>query len=71
MRLLYTPTEAAVALGISRSKMYELLRTERIKSVHIDASRRIPSAELERFVEASAGPTASTSSDDPDRRASA
>ena len=41
-KLLLTPEEAAAALGICRSKLYELLRAGVIESVHIGASRRIP-----------------------------
>ena len=42
VRLLLTPTEAAEALGIGRSKLYELLQTGVLESVHIGACRRIP-----------------------------
>ena len=41
-QLLLTPVEAARALGIGRSKLYELLQTGILESVHIGASRRIP-----------------------------
>ena len=41
-KLLLTPEEAAAALGICRSKLYELLQAGVIESVHIGASRRIP-----------------------------
>jgi excisionase family DNA binding protein len=40
--VLLTPTEAARALGIGRSKLYELLQTGVLESVHIGACRRIP-----------------------------
>ncbi|MDT7782218.1 MAG: hypothetical protein QOF58_637 [Pseudonocardiales bacterium] len=40
--VLLTPTEAARALGIGRSKLYELLQTGALESVHIGACRRIP-----------------------------
>jgi excisionase family DNA binding protein len=45
-RLLLTPTEAARALGIGRSKLYELLRTEVIPSVRIGTCRRIAAEDL-------------------------
>ena len=40
--VLLTPREAANALGIGRSKLYELLQTGVLESVHIGACRRIP-----------------------------
>ena len=49
-KLLLTTTEAADALGICRSKLYELLRAGRLESVRIDGSRRVPAAVLEEFV---------------------
>jgi excisionase family DNA binding protein len=49
-KLLLTTTEAAHALGICRSKLYELLRAGRLESVRIDGSRRVPAAVLEEFV---------------------
>ncbi len=49
-KLLLTPTEAATALGIGRSKVYELMQTGQLQSVHIGACRRIPAAELEALV---------------------
>jgi excisionase family DNA binding protein len=49
-KLLLTPTEAAAALGIGRSKVYELMQTGQLQSVHIGACRRIPAAELEALV---------------------
>lgn len=50
-RLVLTPEEAAHALGISRSKLYELLRAGAIESIRIDRSRRIPIQALRDFVE--------------------
>jgi excisionase family DNA binding protein len=49
-KLLLTPCEAAIALGISRSKLYELLAKGDIGSVHIGASRRIPTEALAAYV---------------------
>jgi len=48
--MLYTPTEAAAALGIGRSKLYELLQTGVLESVHIGACRRIPAEALTDLV---------------------
>lgn len=50
-RLLLTPKEAARALGIGRSKLYELLRRGIVPSVRIDSSRRIVAADLPAVIE--------------------
>ena len=44
--ILLTPTEAAIALGIGRSKLYELMQDGILESVHIGACRRIPTDAL-------------------------
>ena len=44
--ILLTPTEAARALGIGRSKLYELMQQGVLESVHIGACRRIPTDAL-------------------------
>jgi excisionase family DNA binding protein len=49
-RLLLTVPEAAEALAISRSKLYELLASGDVASIRIDGSRRIPLAALEEYV---------------------
>ncbi len=36
-KLLLTPTEAATALGIGRSKVYELMQTGQLESAHVGA----------------------------------
>ena len=51
VRLLLTPTEAAEALGIGRSKLYELLRDGVVPSVTIGACRRIIADDLAAVVE--------------------
>jgi excisionase family DNA binding protein len=48
--LLLTVAEAARRLSISRSKMYELLTAERIESVKISRSRRVPLVACEEYV---------------------
>lgn len=48
--LLLRPSEAADALGISRSALYELMGVGVLRGVKIGASRRIPRDELESFV---------------------
>lgn len=49
-KLLLTTTEAAKALGIGRSKVYELLQTGQLMSVRIGASRRVPADAVHTFV---------------------
>ena len=41
-KLLLTVPEAAEALGISRSKLYQLISAGLIRSIRIDGSRRVP-----------------------------
>jgi excisionase family DNA binding protein len=49
--LLLTPTEAAEALGIGRSKLYELLRAGVVPSVAIGTCRRIIASDLLAVIE--------------------
>lgn len=49
-KVLLTPTEAAVALGIGRSKVYELLRSGDLPSVRTGACRCIPAQSLTAFL---------------------
>ncbi len=49
-KVLYTPTEAAFALGIGRSKLYELISGGQLESVRIGACRRIPAQALTEFL---------------------
>ena len=49
-RLLLTVSEAAEMLAISRSKLYELIASNAIRSVRIDGSRRIPIAALTDYI---------------------
>jgi excisionase family DNA binding protein len=51
-RLLLTVPEAAEALAISRSKLYELIAAGLVRSVRIDGSRRVPVEALETYVAA-------------------
>ena len=50
-RLLLRPEEAAELLGIGRSKLYDLLATGEVESVHIGSCRRIPIEGLHRYVD--------------------
>ncbi|MCF6467635.1 helix-turn-helix domain-containing protein [Nonomuraea sp. MG754425] len=49
-RLLLTVPEAAEALAISRSKLYQLLATGAVDSIRIDGSRRIPVSALTDYI---------------------
>ena len=49
-RLLLRPAEAGEAIGIGRSKIYELLAAGVIPSVRIGKAVRVPVSSLERFV---------------------
>ena len=49
-KLLLTVPEAAAALAISRSKLYELLAAGLVRSVRIDGSWRVPVDALETYV---------------------
>ena len=49
-RLLLTVPEAAEALAISRSKLYELIAAGLVRSIRIDGSRRVPVEALETYV---------------------
>ena len=55
-KLLLTPTEAAQDLGIGRSKVYELVQTGQLTSVHIGACRRDP-ADVNRIMDEHRGIT--------------
>ncbi|MEK6206944.1 MAG: helix-turn-helix domain-containing protein [Chloroflexota bacterium] len=48
--LLLKPEEAADALGIGRTRVYQLMREGELRSLKIGKSRRIPVAALEAFV---------------------
>ena len=50
-RLVYTIREAAAALRISRTKLYELLDSGEIESVHIGRSRKIPADALRTYLD--------------------
>ena len=49
-RLLYRLSDAALALSLSRAKVYELINSGALRSVRIDGARRIRAADLEAFV---------------------
>jgi excisionase family DNA binding protein len=49
-KLLLTPPEAAMMLGIGRTKLYELIRSGELVSITIDRARRIPTVAAEAYV---------------------
>ena len=51
-KLLLTTEEVARALGISRTKVYELILAGTLESVKIGSCRRVPVAALDAYVEA-------------------
>jgi excisionase family DNA binding protein len=57
-RLLYRVGEAALALGLSRAKVYELINSAALQAVRIDGARRIRAADLEAFVASLSGEAA-------------
>jgi len=50
--LLLRPSEVAETLGLSRSKVFELLAAHELPSVHIGRSTRVPRHELETWLSA-------------------
>ena len=48
--LLMTPAEAAHALRLSRSKLYQLLQDGQIRSIKIGRLRRVPTSEVQRYI---------------------
>jgi len=51
-KLLLTPKEVQVALGISRPQVYKMLTDGTLPSIRIGRLIRISSAELHRWIEA-------------------
>ena len=54
-KLLLTVSDAAWALSLGRTQVYELLGDGRLPSVRIGRSRRIRVSDLETFVASAAG----------------
>jgi excisionase family DNA binding protein len=55
-KLLLRPAEAAEAIGIGRSKIYELLARGELPSVRIGSSIRVPVDRLREWIESKASP---------------
>ena len=53
-RMLFTVRETADMLGISRSRVYELISADRLASIKIGRSRRVSLASIRRFVDQAA-----------------
>ena len=49
-KLLLKPTEAAMALGVSRSKLYDLIARRAIPSLRLDGSIRIPAIQRNAWI---------------------
>lgn len=50
-KLLLRPTEAADALGVSRSTIYELVAAGTVPSIRLGRSVRVPAERLREFVQ--------------------
>lgn len=50
LTLLLTPEEAAHALRVGRSKVYDLMRSGALRSVKIGGSRRVSATALTEYV---------------------
>lgn len=70
-KLLLTPVEAARALGIGRSKVYELMQSGQLGFVHIGSCRRIPAQDLAALVSRlrEVSPATAAAASSTDRRA--
>ena len=49
--ILYTPNQTARIMGISRAKVYNLLKSGELNSIHIGRSRRISNAHVTQFIQ--------------------
>jgi len=49
-RVLYTIEEAGEQLGVSRTTMFSLIKTDEIKSVAIGRLRRVPADEIAAYI---------------------
>lgn len=50
-KMLYRIPEVAAALNVSRSKVYELLHSGALASVHIDRTRLVRREDLAAFID--------------------
>jgi excisionase family DNA binding protein len=49
-RIAYRPLEAAAALGLSRSRIYELMAQGQLAYKQLDGTRLIPRTELDKLI---------------------
>ena len=49
-RILYRPSEAAEAIGVSRSRVYELIASGEIPSLKVGHVRRVPVKALHEWI---------------------
>jgi excisionase family DNA binding protein len=50
-RALYKVEDAAALLSVSKTRIYELIRSGQLESVTVGRSRRVPSLAVDRYVE--------------------
>lgn len=50
-KLLLRPVEAADAIGISRSKTYELIASGELPSISVGGSKRVPVVALQQWID--------------------
>ncbi len=50
-RKLYRVEEAAQLLGVSRTRIFDLIKLGELRSVKIGSSRRIPAGALDEYIE--------------------
>ncbi|WTP58900.1 helix-turn-helix domain-containing protein [Streptomyces phaeochromogenes] len=56
--LLLTVPDVMVTLKVSRTKVYDLIRTHRLASIKVDGCRRIPAESVQDFVRSRLGEAA-------------
>ncbi len=61
-KLIYRIPEVAKHLSISRSKVYELLKSGELRSVHIDRTRLVRARDLQAYVDSLAAASSAPSS---------
>ena len=49
-RVLYRVEEAAELLSVSRTRIYELIRSQQLRTVLVGTSRRVPARALDDYV---------------------
>lgn len=49
-RVLYRVEEAAELLSVSRNRIYELIRSNQLRTVLVGKSRRVPARSLDEYV---------------------